>query len=190
MFFIYMRPFYLSTYLLHSHKTYIPLKTSWKNLWWMERKSCPFFSNPSCIELKVWNLKFLFPLPKFSSLLPSLCSQELHKLWMKLITKKKLSIYGSHEMLPHKMNYVGVEFSIQTNCVYGDKVLHTFNFNHIGKLMTSQIVIMDQICCTMCVWPYGCIELHRWTLTRWIQLNFKNGIEYWPQGSHEIDGRN
>ncbi len=43
--------------------------------------------------------------------------------------------------------------------------------------MTNQIVIMDQICCTMCVWSYGCIELHGWTLTRWIQLNFKNGIE-------------
>lgn len=57
---------------------------------------------------------------------------------MKLITKIKLSIHGSHEMLPHNMNYVGVEFSIQTNwhmheqnCVHGDKVLHTFNFNHM-----------------------------------------------------------
>jgi hypothetical protein len=73
----------------------------------------------------------LFPLPKFSSLLPSLCSQELHKLWMKLTTKMQLSIYG-HEMLPHNMNYVGVEFSIQTNwpmheqnCLHGGKVLHT-----------------------------------------------------------------
>ncbi len=49
---------------------------------------------------------------------------------------------------------------------------------------------MDQICCTMCVWSYGCIELHGWTLTRWIQLNLKNAIEHWPQGSHEIDCRN
>jgi hypothetical protein len=54
---------------------------------------------------------------------------------MKLITKIQLSIYG-HE--PHKMNYAGVEFSIQTNwpmheqnCVHGGKVLHTFNFNHM-----------------------------------------------------------
>jgi hypothetical protein len=97
--------------------------------------------------------------------------------------KIQLSIYG-HE--PHNMNYAGVEFSIQTNwpmheqnCVHGGKVLHTFNFNHM-EMMTNQIVIMDQICCTMCVWPYGCIELHGWTLTWWIQLNFKNGIDYWP----------
>jgi hypothetical protein len=62
-----MRPFYLSTYLLHSHKTYIPLQTSW-----MVRKSCPFLSNPSCIELKVWNLKFCSLHPKFPLSYPHL----------------------------------------------------------------------------------------------------------------------
>jgi hypothetical protein len=129
----------------------------------MERKSCPFFSNPSCIELKVWNLKFLFPLPKFCSLLPSFCSQELHKLWMKLITKRKLYIYGSHEMLPHNMNYVGVEFSIQTNWRMDEQNCVFIVIKFCTQLISTIWKLDDKPNC-----DYGSNLLHNVCLAIWM----------------------